>query len=191
MIRPIVFIHGFGGGVWEYEPIIRFLSERGDSTPYRFSYQKNLGQVSLKVLAHQLHEFICSTVSEHEIDIVALSQGGIIARLYIALYDDVKVRKCITLCSPHKGSLLACVGIFRGIKELQPSSSLLKQLDRTKARYYAVYNPLDLMVIPGWSGRLDGAVANKPVWAAFHPLTFSHPETLAFIEMTLEDKTES
>ncbi|MDP2630328.1 MAG: hypothetical protein Q8P56_02875 [Candidatus Uhrbacteria bacterium] len=187
MKNPVLFIHGFGGGAFEYEPIIRFLSERGTFKSYQFSYQENLGQVSLRILARQLHEFICSNVSENEIDIIALSQGGIIARLYIAQYDDIRVRKCITLCTPHHGSLLAYFGILPGIKELQPSSILLKELDCTKARYFAVYNPFDLMVVPGWSGYLEEAEENKRVWALFHPLTFFHPKTLRFIERVLGD----
>ncbi len=185
MTHPVVFIHGFKGGTHEYQQIIKYLNIYGDAVCYEFSYNEKFGQVSLKNIAEKLHEFILANCVESEIDIVALSQGGVIARYYIGKYHDRKIRKCITICTPHHGSLLAYLGIFPGIKELQPRSLFLKELDTNHAEYYAVYNPLDLMVFPGWSGIFARAKENKRVVSLFHPLTFSHPETLAFIRTAL------
>lgn len=186
MKNPIVFIHGFGGGSYEYKPIIRYLKKHDDPVCYEFCYKKKFGQVSLKVIAQELHEFILAHVTEPELDIVAISQGGVIARYYIAHYQDRKIRKCITLCSPHQGSLLAYIGILPGIKELQPSSSFLKELDVKNAEYYAVYNPADLMVLPGWFAKLREAKENKKVFSLLHPFTFSDRTTLKFIYNTLK-----
>lgn len=186
MKNPILFIHGFGGGSYEFNPIIRYLKSYGNPVCYEFHYKKRFGQVSLAVIAQELHEFIIANVPEPEFDIVAISQGGVIARYYIAHYQDRKIRKCITLCTPHRGSLLAYVGIFPGIKELKPSSFLLKELDVRKAEYYAVYNPLDLMVFPGWFAKLKEAKENKRVFSLLHPFTFSNTATLKFIYDTLE-----
>jgi len=144
--NPVLFIHGFAGGKKEYQPIISYLSSRNSLKSYEFSYVQNIGQVSLRVIADQLHRFIKDNVVEKEIDIVALSQGGVVARYYIKHFDDVRIGKCITLCTPHKGSMLANIGILPGIKDLQPESALLAELDTDRAQYYAVYNPLDLMV---------------------------------------------
>lgn len=185
MNYPVLFIHGFGGGRYEFQPIIHFLKKHGEYTCYEFAYDKKFGQVSLKKIAEQLHEYIIEHVTEPELDIVAISQGGIIARYYIAHYQDKKIRKCITLCTPHAGSLLAYVGIFSGIKELRPDSLLLKELDTNQAEYYAVYNPLDLMVFPGWRAKMKEAKENKRVFALLHPLTFWKKETLEFIGSVL------
>lgn len=187
MKRPILFIHGFGGGRYEFQPIIRFLKKHGDYTCYEFIYDKKFGQVSLKTIAAQLHKYICEHVKEPELDIVAISQGGIIARYYIAHYADRKIRKCVTLCTPHSGSSLACIGVFPGIKELQPDSVLLEELDTHRAEYYAVYNPLDLMVFPGWRAKMKEAKVNKKVFALLHPLTFWKKETLEFILSVLSE----
>ncbi len=187
MKHPILFIHGFAGGSYEFKPIIRYLKSHDDPVCYEFVYKKKFGQVSLKVIAQELHEFIITHVPEPELDIVAISQGGVIARYYIAHYQDRKIRKCITLCSPHHGSLLAYIGILPGIKELQPHNSFLKKLDVKKAEYYAVYNPADLMVFPGWFAKFREAKENKRVLSLLHPLTFSNQATLKFIYNTLSN----
>lgn len=186
--NPILFIHGFAGGKSDYQPIITYLKSRGALTWYEFIYTRNIGQVSLRVIAEQLHDFITQNVIEKEIDMIALSQGGVVARYYIKHFDDVNVGRCVTLCTPHRGSLLANIGILPGIKDLQPESALLAELDIQKTEYYAVYNPLDLMVFPGWHARLDGAKQNKCVLSLTHPRTFNNSTTLAFIESVLSRK---
>ena len=180
--RPIVFIHGFGGGSYEYQPISRFLQEQGLAPCYEFSYTEKIGQVSLKKIAWQLNAFL-QTLPDHEFDIVALSQGGIIARLAIAYLIGKKIRTCVTVCTPHHGSLLAYVGFLPGIRELRPGSPLFHELDSSRATYYAVWNPLDMMVIPGSSAKFEHAQENKKVVALLHPLTFSHPETIKFLKI--------
>jgi len=181
MNNAIVFIHGFAGGDYEYRPIISFLQSRTERACYAFLYKEKFGQISFEILADQLHAFIITNIHEPVIDIVALSQGGIIARQYIGRYHDRKIRRCITLCTPHKGSLLAYLGFFRGIKELRPSSPLLHAFDCKNAEYFAVYNPLDLMVFPGWFAKLDCAKENKRIIAPLHQLTFWRKQTLNYI----------
>ena len=181
MNYPILFIHGFAGGKYEYQPIISFLKTHGDPVCYEFFYARKFGQVSISAIGDELHEFIVKHISEPEIDVIAFSQGGVIARWYIAHYQDKKIRKCITLCSPHSGSLVANIGVLPGIKDLQPNSPLLEQLDTKKAEYYAVYNPLDLMVFPGWSAKLACARENKKILALSHQLTFWRKKTLRYI----------
>lgn len=181
MGNPILFIHGFGGGKYEYKPVIKFLKNHSDPVCYEFVYKDKFGQSSIKLIAEHLHKYITENIFEPEIDVIAFSQGGIIARYYISHYSDTKVNKCITLCTPHSGSLMAYLGFFSGIKELQPNSPLLKNLDITKAEYYAVYNPFDLFVFPGWYAKLKFAKENKKVYALLHPLTFWKKKTLNFI----------
>ncbi len=181
MKHSILFIHGFAGGKYEYRPIIAFLKDHGEVRCYEFEYKKKFGVTSLKEIAHQLHEFITTTVIEPVIDVIALSQGGVIIRYYLAHYNDIHVETCITVCSPHHGSLLAYSGMVPGIRDLRPGSDFLKSLDTKKATYFTVYNPFDLMVIPGWSGMMEEAKENKRIFSLLHPLTFYSRKTYAFI----------
>ncbi len=185
MKYPIIFIHGFGGSAREYRPILRYLAERGSLTSYEFSYKERFGQVSLRDIAWQLHLYIQKHVMEERFDIVALSQGGIIARCYIGSYANKRVRTCVTVCTPHAGSFLANIGVLPGIIELKPASKFLAELDTSSADYYTVYNPLDLMVFPGWNAKLACAKGSMCVRALLHPLTFSAKATLDFIYSSL------
>jgi len=181
MNNPILFIHGFGGGKYEYKPVIKFLNNNGDHKCYEFVYKEKFGQSSLKIIAEHLHKYVAEHIAEPKLDIVAISQGGIIARYYISNYSDKKIDKCVTLCTPHSGSLVAYFGFLPGIKELRPGSQLLKNLDTKKAEYYAVYNPFDLFVFPGWKAKLNCAKENKKIYSALHQFTFWNKRTLNFI----------
>ena len=185
MKYPILFIHGFGGTAQEYSPIIQYLKSFGQVVHYDFSYNEKFGQISLRDIARELNVFVEKNISGKEFDIVALSQGGNIARYYIKHFARGRVRKCVTVCTPHKGSLLAYIGIFPGIRDLQPSSTFLGELDTEHAEYYAVFNPLDLMVFPGWNAKLSCAKENKCVWSLSHPLTFTNRVTHDFILSSL------
>jgi pimeloyl-ACP methyl ester carboxylesterase len=185
MQHPILFIHGFGGSRKEFQPIISYLKRHGDVPCYEFCYNKKFGEVSLRVIAAELHNFIVAQVTEPVIDIVAVSQGGIIARYYLSHFDDVIVRKCITLCTPHQVTYLAYLGRRIGVRELRPGSDLLRELDTVKTQYFAIYNPLDLMVFPGSRARFSSAQENKMVVSPLHQLTFWNKRTLEYVVSTL------
>ena len=80
---PIVFIHGFGGGSYEFQPIIKYLKKRGISKFYEFTYKENFGRISLRLIAKKFEKFVNKTVKEKKITIIGMSQGGIIARLFL------------------------------------------------------------------------------------------------------------
>lgn len=181
MKRPILLIHGFSGGHYEFRPIIKFLKANGWEKFYEFSYGRKFGQVSLREISKELDSFIADNVKESEFDVVAISQGGIIARHQIARTHNNRVRKCVTLCAPHHGSWLAYLLFLPGVKDLRPKSPVLNDLDENKAEYHAVYNPLDLMVLPGWSAKMDSAKSNLCVFSPLHQLTFWNKKTLKFI----------
>lgn len=188
MKNPILFIHGFGGGRHEYTPVINFLKNNGNYKCYEFVYKEKFGQTSLKTIAEHLHNHIDKHILEQNLDVVAFSQGGIVARYYISHYSDKKIEKCITLCTPHSGSLMAHLGFLPGMRELRPDSELLKNLDTEKTQYYAVYNPLDLFVFPGWYAKLSCAKENKKIYSILHQFTFWNKKTLNFILSTLNKK---
>lgn len=189
-MKPILFIHGFGGGRYEYKPIIRYLKEKGFSKFYEFTYKERFGTISLDDLAKRISVFSEEKVKEKSIDIIGISQGGIIARNYIQNYNTSKnIKKCITICSPHHGSLSAYLLPLKGSIELRPKSKFLEKIignKSDKTDYYCIYTPFDLMVIPGWSGKLPNAKENKAVYAPLHPLAFWCRSTLDFIYNSLK-----
>ncbi len=185
---PILFIHGFAGDKKQYQSIIKYLRKKGINNFYEFSYDNKYGLASIKVTAKDLSEFIAENVKEKNINIVAISQGGIIALTYLKYYKNKNVKKLFTLCSPHKGSSLAKIMNLPGLIDLQPHSKLLRELEifvkKSKVDIYSIYTPFDLMVFPGWNARSSYG-KNKIIFAPAHPLAFSWPSVKRFIYKNL------
>ena len=187
---PIIFIHGLGGGPFQYKPIIRFLKKNGFNEFHEFEYKRKFGNVSLNSICDEFAEFVRSNVKNKKINIIGISQGGIIARLYIQYKSDKKVCKCITLCTPHQGSLMAYLTNLPGFLELRPKSDLLKKLQKSsdnKVSYYSVYTPFDLTVFPGINAKLKGAKRTKRIAAPLHALAIWWKPTLNFILESLNE----
>lgn len=182
-MRSVLFIHGFGGDRRQYQPIIRFLQRNGFSRFYEFEYQPKHGQVPIAEIVQQLSTYIRQNIREEEIDCVAISQGGIIARYFVQHHHPRLIRRCITLCSPHHGSFTSYLLPRKGLRDLRPGSALLQQLNQADddTEYFCVWTPFDLMVVPGHSGRLLQAKRNLRVWSLLHPLAFTSRTTLRFI----------
>lgn len=92
--------------VHQYDSLIKSLQDLGyeqDKTLFIFDYDWRL---SNDVSAARLRDFINRHIPSGKLDIVAHSMGGIVSRLYMANYGgDTRVRRFITLGTPHRGSL--------------------------------------------------------------------------------------
>jgi len=190
--KNILFIHGFGGGLYEFKPIKKFLrKELGEEIEFfDFVYNEKFGHIKLEKVADQLKTFIENTLADKDFSVIAISQGGIVWRIF-ALKNNLlikKVQKVFTLCTPHTGSVLAYLLNLPGIKDLRKNSQVLKEINEHDdgLEYYSVYNPLDLMVFPGTNAVYKKAKINKRVFDWFHPLTFWNKKTLAFIKEILD-----
>jgi triacylglycerol lipase len=191
---PILFIHGFGSNDKQYQPLIRYLEQKGIKKFYEFVYDSSVGLHPIKTIAKELSEYIAENVKEENINIIGISQGGIIALAYLKDYKNlpaqagINVKKLFTLCSPHKGSRLAKLFNLPGIIDLRPESKLLKELEtfaqEEKIDIYSVYTPFDLMVFPGWNARPKYG-KKKIIFAPAHPVAFFWPATKKFIYKNL------
>ena len=199
-MNPILFIHGIGGNEEQYQPIIKYLRARGINKFYEFSYKNRFGLSPIKTAAKELVEFIDKNVKptfgeagKKSINIVAISQGGIIALAYLKYYKNINVEKVFTICSPHKGSRLAKIFNLRGLIDLRPNSELLKELEifvkENKINLYSIYTPFDLMVFPGWNARAKHG-KKKIIFAPGHAASLFWPATLKFIYKNISDKKE-
>lgn len=183
-MESILFIHGFGSGKGQYRSIKNYLSKKGVNSFYEFCYKKKFGQVSIKEIAKELSEFISNNVKNKKINIVAFSQGGIIALAYLKYYKNTDVRKLFTICSPHKGSVWAYLLGLPGFLDLRPNSDILKELElfaeKNETDIYSVYTPFDLTVFPGWNAKPKYG-KTKLIFAPAHPVAFFWPATKEFI----------
>ena len=196
---PIVFVHGIVGDATQYQPIIKYLKKKGINNFYEFTYESRIGLSPIKEIAKELADYIKENIKptfakssgvakEENINIIAFSQGGIIALTYLKYYKNINVNKIFTICSPHRGSQLAYLLNLPGFIDLRPGSELLNELENfTKGngiKIYSLYTPMDLVVLPGWSGKIKNG-KTKMILAPTHAAAFSWPSTLKFIYKNL------
>ncbi len=191
---PILLIHGFGGGAWDYHPLTAYLRRKHRSVAFfPFHYKERFGTSSLESISSDLSAYVEEHLSGKKFVVVGFSQGGLIWRLCALNNPSVEEQalSVFTICTPHHGSSLAYFGIRPGVKDLRPGSPVMKALARHTSHvpYYSIYNPIDTVVVPGTSARLKGAQKNLRVFALTHPGTFAARDTLTFIDSTLFGKT--
>lgn len=111
--RVLLLIHGWTGDAERWND---FIPKIQDSDDLNYSEVWTFVYISAKAIrsnAEILKEALDIYAEEKQVDIVAHSMGGLVARSMIEQYDGAKyVNKLITLGTPHLGSPLA---IFRMI----------------------------------------------------------------------------
>ncbi len=186
----VLCIHGFGGSNAEHKALREYLLQQVPVTIQTYSYTQKWGNVSLRKIAKDL----CMKMQSRQFDLViGMSQGGIIATLAAEEYS-LQTKSICTICTPFRGSLLSYFLTVEGVKELRPNSLLLQTLRKkcfhSSITYYAIYNPLDLMVFPGLFAKNEFAKQQQKVYALTHPLTFSKKNTKLFVRNILQDMSK-
>lgn len=165
---PVVFVHGFSGGGWNFDILKEYLKADGWPQEYllAISYSDNLGCNEKN--AEELKAFIDNVLSQtgkSKVDIVAHSMGGISTRYYIKnLGGAEKVNDVVTLGTPNHGTLCAGVAIITcGAQQMIPNSDFLKELnsgDETpgaNVKWTQIWSNTDECNCPPTNSILDGA----------------------------------
>jgi len=161
--RPLVLIHG----LWNTSDIFKSLSrklDRYDIDYFAPTLHHEFGKVSIVDLTKFLNKLIINKYGlDQEIDLLGFSMGGIIGSYWLKYYGGNKrIKKFISVGSPHKGTLTAqIVPSFplKGISEMKINSKFLKDLYASSDFLENVYcisffTNWDLMVFPGWRAYL-------------------------------------
>jgi len=161
--RPIVLIHG----LWNTSDIFKLLTRKLDR--YSIDYfaptlRHDFGKVSIIELTKILNELIINKYGlDQEIDLLGFSMGGIIGSYWLRYFQGNKrIKKFISVGSPHKGTLTAQIVPrfpLKGISEMKINSKLLKDLYASSDFLENVicisfFTKWDLMVFPGWKAYL-------------------------------------
>ncbi len=197
---PVVLMPGYGGSTAALEVLAEAvraggrearLVRAGDATGDLGAQSDDLGEAVEAALADS---------GARSVDVVGYSAGGVVARLWVA--DDGnadRVRRVVTLASPHHGTDLASLAAQVGgdscaaaCRQLAPDSDLLRRLnagDETPAgpEWVALWTEDDATVVPPVSGTLEGAAVAVPVQAICPGLQVEHadlprtPEVIAIV----------
>jgi triacylglycerol lipase len=188
--NPVVLIHGIDETLTTFDRLGPFLEKRGWAV-HGFDLAPNNGDAALEKLAGQL---ACYTrgifPGEQVFDIVAFSMGGLVARYFLQRMSGLKrVRRLITISTPHRGT---CTAFFRwntGARQMRPGSEFLQNLNAdvqilTRIPFVSIWSPLDLMIVPAISSAIPAARSVR-VSVPVHALMLRDRRVLRCVEEAL------
>jgi palmitoyl protein thioesterase len=98
---PVVLVHGLLGSQANFLTLRTFLAARGLRNFSSFSYRPRIDHRGLALgLGHTL-ETVCAATGAKQVDVVGHSLGGLVARYLIEIGEGRRVRRLVTLGSPH------------------------------------------------------------------------------------------
>ena len=166
--RPLVLVHGLGGGPGNFLALRAYLRLHGRRRVYAVSLPASEGILEM---AARLSGYVaavaaaCALAHDARVDVVAHSMGGVVARL--ALDEPAtaaRVGTLVTLGSPHEGTHLARLARTPNTLSLRPGSELCARLRAqlpwpgppTRPRLVSLWSTGDLVLLPDASAQVDG-----------------------------------
>ena len=186
---PVLFVHGIDDTAAIFD-VMRARLERDGLNTHALTMTPPGGQTRLEVLAGQLEQFIIQHLDGQTFDLVGFSMGGLICRYYLQRMNGLaRVRRLITLCSPHNGTFVAFMCNRPACLQMRPGSGFLNDLNRdadtlNTVGFTSVYTPTDLMILPASSSRLPAA-RNLAVLVPFHGLVVRDPRMIQVVQRLL------
>jgi triacylglycerol esterase/lipase EstA (alpha/beta hydrolase family) len=187
---PVLLLHGVlcNAGVW-YE-MRRSLAARGIGPVYALSYGPPLA--SIDRFADQTAtkiDAIRAATGAAQVVIVGHSMGGLVARAYLARYGGAKVRRVITIGTPHQGSVMAYMFPGVSLSQLRPRNAWLDDLHATHSAAHppivSLWSWHDSMVAPQTSSVLARA-ENIALMGIGHNALLGDPEVAARVAAEIE-----
>lgn len=151
---PVVLVHGYFHNRSGFVVLSRELRRRGFRWVHGMNYNPIGG--SVPDLAERFGRYvddIRKVSGSQRVHLVGHSLGGVIARWYVEELGGHKyVDTCVTIGTPHNGTLAAYLGFGQAAKDMRPGSDVIKALEaglRTKRTTYVnLYSDLDFLIVP-------------------------------------------
>lgn len=151
---PVVLIPGWMDAAGKMEALAKFLKKKGFS-PLIVSPQPSDGSVPIEALAVQaLAEIETRIGAEAAFDCVGFSMGGLIGRVIVHwLGGKKRIRRFVTISTPHQGVLVAQFARQPALRQMQMGGPFIAALnqhlgDFAEIPFLSIWTPLDLMVVP-------------------------------------------
>ena len=158
---PIILIHGFFHNRSGFFAMRQRLHRRGFLKLYTFDYPTLTRSIETLAerLAERVEEVLLYTRRER-VHLVGHSLGGLIARYYIQkLGGEYRVSKCVTMGTPHTGTMAAWLSAAPTAIQMRPGSKFLETLNALpvppNVRWYSFYSRRDVMVFPHTNAMLS------------------------------------
>ncbi|MCA9611836.1 MAG: alpha/beta fold hydrolase [Sandaracinus sp.] len=122
----VLFVHGYLAGGAVFDPLRSHLESRVDHATLDFEYGPHR---AFESVAEELGERVEQVGRSHPVVLVGHSLGGLLARWFVEeLGGASKVRRLITLATPHAGTERARVAPGSLGAALRPGSAVLRRL---------------------------------------------------------------
>lgn len=189
-MTPVLLVHGFLETGRRFTRMADALRADGRDA-HVFSYQPNDGTVGIDQTAEQLARFADETVGPNEpFDLIGYSMGGLVSRYYIQRLGGVeRVRRLVTLASPHRGTAIAYLAKKPAVRQMRFGSEFLAALNADTAwtrrvEWTSLWTPFDLMIVPASSSRISPAL-DRRLWVLLHPWMITSRRSIRLVRELL------
>lgn len=156
---PIVFVHGYMQNRVGFVGLARSLARAGLGPMFGFNYPWFSSIANNAQRLERFVESVCKETGSAAVDLVCHSMGGLIAVEMMrdeARRESLKVRRCVTIASPHAGVMWQGPLLGFGAASLKRGSKLLEAQAGHKLTVpcLSVYSTHDNIVHPKESSSL-------------------------------------
>jgi pimeloyl-ACP methyl ester carboxylesterase len=126
---PVVFVHGYMQNRVGFVGLARAFARRGLGPLYGFNYPWFGTLVANARRLERFIERVCEETNSAAVDLVCHSMGGLVAMEMMrdeARRDTLKVRRCVTIATPHAGVVWRGPLLGIGATSLRAGSKLLE-----------------------------------------------------------------
>jgi triacylglycerol lipase len=192
MMKNILFVHGIYDSGDAFNKMSRFLRQNGWHT-HTFDLKPNNGAVPLNQLAEQIVDYEQKHLPQaHQFTLLGFSMGGVVSRYYLQRLGGMqRVRRFISISTPHHGTLTAYLMNNPGGRQLRPNSEFLVDLNTDIERlneinHVSIWTPFDLMIVPATSSIVpDGRNIFIPV--LLHSLVLRNQRCINMVKRICDD----
>jgi len=190
---PVVLVHGYFSNRGYFGKLVRSLEARGAGPVFTPCFTSVFA--SIERFAAELQgevERLCAATGAGQVVLVCHSMGGLAARCYLSRHGSSRVRKLVTIASPHDGTVLARFGGGENARQMRRGSAFLAALrEREGGRgpgcaTTSVYSPQDNLVAPPRSSVLPWA-RNVALAGLGHVEMLRSPELARLVETELRE----
>jgi triacylglycerol lipase len=190
---PVLLVHGIDDDARTLAPLAAWLARAGFQQVRIVELKPNNGDAPIAVLAGQVAEAAAdlrARTGSARLDVVGFSMGALVSRYYLQrLEGRAHVRRFVSISGPHAGTLTGWLRYNPGARDMRPGSELLRGLSAEPAPFgdvqvFTLWTPLDLMIVPASSSRLDGA-RERTIPVILHPLMVRDGRALRAVEEAL------
>lgn len=157
---PVVQIHGY----FHNRSGFFFMSRELRGEGFRWIHGMNYNPLRSGVpeLAEWFRKHVDDVMKvsgSDRVHLIGHSLGGVVARWYIQeLGGEKHVDHCVTVGTPHTGTMAAYLGIGPAAKDMRPGSDVMRHLEHgfnaSKVAYVNFYSDFDVLIVPAASAIL-------------------------------------